>query len=469
MASISSLGAGSGIFTNDLVKQLVEAERLPIEQRLSRRQSLVEAEISAFGKIRSAIEGLRTSMQELSKPEGMRAFTPNSSNDSVVSVTVDASKVSRGSYSVNVIQLAQTQSLASAAFPDRDTATLGEGTLTFTVGGVRKDVVIDSTNNTLEGVAAAINDAAVGATAGIVDTGSGFRLVLSADDSGTVNAVQVSVEDTDGNNTDSSGLSQFSFDGTTNNLQETVSAKDAILDVNGIQVTRPGNMVEGVVDGVAFDLKSTGISTVKVDRDPDAVAKRVQEFVDKFNVLQDEIRRFSGFNAETGRGGVLTGDATIRSIQSELRSMITSIPDGLQGSPIRMLADVGIKTDPSTGKLEFDQARFKEQLQANPDAMTALFTQPDAAQGIAERMVDTIDRFLASGGALSNRTSGLNKSIQEIQDQRDRLDMRIAAYEERLIKQFSAADALIAQIQSTGDYVSQQLAAIAPSPKSSAS
>jgi flagellar hook-associated protein 2 len=112
--------------------------------------------------------------------------------------------------------------------------------------------------------------------------------------------------------------------------------------------------------------------------------------------------------------------------------------------------------------LEFDQAKFKQQLDDNPGAVSALFAERDGVDGIAGRTLDRLEGFLSSNGSLSNRTDGLNKTLSDIQDQRDQLELRIASYEERLINQFSAADSLIAQIQSTGNFVSQQLAAIAP-------
>lgn len=192
------------------------------------------------------------------------------------------------------------------------------------------------------------------------------------------------------------------------------------------------------------------------------MAANVQAFVDKFNAFQDTIDKVSGFDPESGQGSVLTGDSTIRNIQSDLRRMLTEIPPGLEDSPVRMLADVGIKTDPSTGKLEFDQARFKEQLDANPDAMTALFAEKDGVEGIAERTADVVSNFLASDGALAARTDGLNDDLERIQEQRDSLELRLEALETRLFNQFSAADSLIARLNSTGDYVSQQLAALAP-------
>lgn len=462
MASITSLGAGSGIFSSELLDQLVNAERKPTEARLDQRQQRTETRISAYGAIRSAMEALSAPMEKLSSPEGMKAFASSSSNESVAGVSVDALSASRGSYSLNVTQLAQSQSLASGVFADRDTTTVGSGTLTLDIGGVTTDITVDGSNNTLEGLAASINDANAGVSAGVVDTGSGFRLVLSAEETGIENSVKISVADDDGNNTDASGLSQFVFNDTTSNLEETVAAQDAQLEINGIAVSRPTNTVEGVIDGVTFDLKSEGTSTVKIERDADAVAANVQAFVDKFNAFQDTIDKVSGFDPESGQGSVLTGDSTIRNIQSDLRRMLTEIPPGLEDSPVRMLADVGIKTDPSTGKLEFDQARFKEQLDANPDAMTALFAEKDGVEGIAERTADVVSNFLASDGALAARTDGLNDDLERIQEQRDSLELRLEALETRLFNQFSAADSLIARLNSTGDYVSQQLAALAP-------
>ncbi|KXS52655.1 MAG: Uncharacterized protein AWU57_2959 [Marinobacter sp. T13-3] len=463
MASISSLGAGSGIFSNDLVNQLVEAERAPTETRLNRREAETQSKISAFGKIRSALEALKTPMEALSDPDSMRSFTSSSSNEGVVGVTVDSSTANRGNYSVNVQNLAKAQSLASTEQADRDSTAMGSGTLTINVGGNTTDITIDSSNNTLQGVADAINDSNAGVSAGIVDTGSGYRLVMSSDESGTANEISVTVADDDGNNTDTGGLSRFVFDGTTSNMEQTVAAEDAVLEINGITVTRSSNTIENVVDGVTFNVSSTGTSTVKVSQDPDAVAGKVQDFVDKFNALQDQIKKVAGYNSVSEEGGVLSGDSTVRGLQNELRQQLTKIPTGLESSPIRMLADVGIKTNPNTGKLEFDQSIFKEKLQENPEAMTTLFADTAQSEGIATQMVASTERFLGSDGLLSNRTSGLNETLQDIQEQRDDLADRIASYEERLISQFTAADRLISQIQSSGNYVQQQLASMAPS------
>ncbi|MCK2150045.1 flagellar filament capping protein FliD [Marinobacter alexandrii] len=652
MAGISSLGIGSGVLSSDLVDQLVAAERKPTESRLEFNTQRTEALLSAYGTLRSAITELRLPMRQLSAPDNMTAFSASSSNDDVA-VTLDDSKASRGSYTVQVDSLAQAQSLASGTFSDKDTTGIGTGSLTLQVGDESKVLTIDGTNNTLQGLANEINDAGIGVTAGVIDTGSGFRLVMSAEETGTANAVTITASDDDGNNTDTAGLSRFVFDGTTNNLTETIVAKDAVVQVNGIQITRPTNNIENVIDGLSFELKAEGVtSNVKVEQDFGAVADRVQGFVDKFNSLQSVIKGLSGFNAETGQGALLTGDSTVRGIQNQLRNILTRVVPGLENASVRSLADAGITTDFESGNLELDRTKLEEQLKNNPDDVTALFAEQGRAsdaqvefvrsgistepgtyginvtqvatrgsvsgnaaladnvtidstndeltlfvdeetsvslkldagtyataqdladqvqsqinassalsaaggsvqvslngsgqltftsskygsesnvsvtsvesgaalgltvatgtagvdvegtidgraaegdgqvlflgsgngnasglqvkitgdqigsrgniqfiEGIAERTVDLVTNIVGADGALESRTEGLNKELERIQAEQVKLDERIASYRERLVSQFSAADSLISRLNSTREYVSQQLAALAP-------
>ena len=655
MANISSLGLGSGVLNSDLVDQLVQAERAPTENRLTQKTEQTQALLSAYGKLRSAVTELRLPMRQLSAPDNLKAFSASSSNEGI-GVSVDSTKASRGTYSVEVTSLAGAQALASRdVFADRDATSVGQGTLTLNVGDKTTNLTIDSSNDTLQGLANAINDSDAGVSAGVIDTGNGFQLVLSADETGTANAVSISVSgDTGGTDTDNQGLSRFAFNTGMDSdagLQETIAASDAVMKINGVEVTRSTNSFENVIDGLTFDITETGSSTIKVQQDLGAVADRVQGFVDKFNSLQSTIDSLAGFNAEAGVGSLLTGDSTVRSIQNQLRQVLTRVVPGLENSSVRSLADVGITTNFETGGLEFDRARFEEQLKNNPDDVTALFaeqgrttdsqvefvrsglnTEPgrydinitqaatqgslggaaftapvtigagndeltfqvngetsvsvqltqqtyntaqeladeiqaqlnannalnasgsgvqvgvgsggeltftssdygsdsnvsltsvedgsayglsaatgtsgvDVAgtiggrtaegdgqvlflgsgnggasglqvrilgdqtgsrgsitfvEGVAERTVDLVSSFVGADGAIESRTESLNRDLEQIQENQARLEERIAAYRERLVSQFTAADSLISQLNSTQDYVSQQLAALAP-------
>lgn len=401
MANISALGIGSGVLNSDLVDQLVEAERAPKENRLDTRTQKAELLISAYGTLKSAITELRLPMRQLSAPDNLKAFSATSSNEDV-SVTVDSAKASRGTYNVNVLSLAQSQSLASSTFADRDSTSVGTGSFTISSGDKSATLTIDGSNNTLQGLADEINEAGIGVSAGVIDTGSGFRLVLSSEETGEANAISVSVTDDDGNNDDAAGLSQFVFNDTTQNMQETIAAKDAKVEINGIEITRSTNSFTDVIDGLSFEAKAEGVtSTIKVEQDFGAVADRVGAFVEKFNALQTTIKGLSGFNAETGQGGILSGDTTIRSIQAQLRNVLGRVVPGLENASIRTLADVGITTDYETGGLSFDRAKFEEQLKKNPDDVTALF----AEQG---RTSSADVEFLGSGSGTTRGNYAIN-------------------------------------------------------------
>ncbi len=298
-------------------------------------------------------------MRQLSAPDNLKAFSASSSNEGIA-VSVDSTKASRGTYSVEVTSLAGAQALASRdVFADRDATSVGQGTLTLNVGDKTTNLTVDNSNDTLQGLANAINDSDAGVSAGVIDTGNGFQLVLSADETGTANAVSISVSgDTGG--------------------------------TDGVEVTRSTNSFENVIDGLTFDITETGSSIIKVQQDFGAVADRVQGFVDKFNSLQSTIDSLAGFNAEAGVGSLLTGDSTVRSIQNQLRQVLTRVVPGLENSGVRSLADVGITTNFETGGLEFDRAKFEEQLKNNPDDVTALF----AEQG---RTTDSQVEFVRSG------------------------------------------------------------------------
>lgn len=381
--SVSSIGIGSGVLTSDLIDQLANAERAPTELRFDRKEEQVQAELSAVGRIRSALTDLRLPTRVLSNPNALQALNADSSSGNVSATAGSGASV--GQYSLEVTELAQAHSLSTASFADKNLTSLGTGTLSIKVGDVTKDITIDGSNNTLEGIASAINaeeDLAVNAS--VIDTGSGFVLVFAAQNSGTENAVEISVNDTgDGNSTDALGLSQLSFDGTNNNLTESVIAKDALFSVNGIPISRQSNTVSDAIDGVTFTLtgKTNGSpATVSVTQDTEQVLERIQNFVDAFNEVKtilNEVTAFDPNNAE--ETGLLLGDSTVRSINSQLRGVLSQVVPGLDGSSVRSLAEVGISTDRQTGMLSVDDDMFTKALTESPDDVIALFAEQGRA------------------------------------------------------------------------------------------
>jgi len=468
MSSISSLGIGSGVLTSDLVDQLVAAERAPTDTRLAQKTEEAEALISAYGTLRSAVTELRLPMRQLSSPDNLTAFSASSSNENI-GVTVDSTSASRGTYSVEVTSLAGAQALASRdVFADRDSTSVGQGTLTLSVGSNTVDIVIDDSNDTLQGLANAINEADAGVSAGVIDTGNGFQLVFSADESGTANTVSISVSgDSEGTATDNLGLSRFAFNAamdTDSGLQETIAATDAVMSINGVEVTRSSNSFENVIDGLSFDIAETGSSIIRVEQDFDAVADRVQSFVDQFNALQSTIENLAGYSAEAGVGGLLSGDSTVRSIQNQLRQVLTRVVEGLESSNVRSLSDVGITTNYETGGLDFDRDEFISQLKAHPDDVTALFAeQGRTTDGQVEFVRSGLDTEpgtydinitqAATQGSVAGDTAladgvvidGTNDSIEFMIDESTNFSIQLTQ------QTYATAEELVAEIQSQID------------------
>ena len=132
MASIQSLGVGSGLLTSELVEQIIEAERAPVEARLNNKKAIAEAKISAFGEVTTALSAFDSSLQSLRLPSTFNANQVESSNTAAVTGTA-SSLATSGSYTVSVSQIAQQHSVASGAY-EEVTSTVGTGTLTFRFG-----------------------------------------------------------------------------------------------------------------------------------------------------------------------------------------------------------------------------------------------------------------------------------------------------------------------------------------------
>ncbi|BCX89076.1 flagellar hook-associated protein 2 [Methylomarinovum tepidoasis] len=392
MATITSTGLGSGLDIQNIVTSLVAAERKPTEARIQRQQEQIQAQLSAFGQLKSDLEEMDAALGKLKSPVFWRRHQTSSSNEAVVTATAGA--VAReGQYQVTVNQTAQAHAVASSTFSSVDDV-VGSGTLTIRFGAWSYDaggnpttftadadsaaqsLTIDTTNNTLSGLRDAINDAGIGVRASIVNDGSGFRLVLTSERTGAGNALEVSVSDSDGNDTDAAGLSRLAFNASARNLTQTLAGRDAELEVDGIAVTSPTNLVTGVIDGVTLNLKSAAPGsavTVGVSLDDEAITEAMQGFVDAYNQFRGHVAAATAFDKEQNVAAPLLGDSTVRAVNAQLRRLIGQVVPGLEEAGIRSLADVGLSTDKDTGQLSLDTSKFKAMLHDHPKEMQALF------------------------------------------------------------------------------------------------
>lgn len=445
---ISSPGVGSGLDINSLISQLMSLERRPL-QRLQSQESTYNSQLSAIGKLKSALSTFQDAVNGLNNANSFQVYSATSSNVDSFTATADSTAVS-GSYDLVVSQLAQNHKIASASLDP--SATLGTGSIDITVAGNSFNVAIDSTNNTLSGIRDAINNAATNTsvTATIINEGTAAsRLVLTANDSGAANGITFTVNDSDGSTIDGAGLSQLLQAGTFD-MKQLVAAQDAAFTIDTLAITSASNSVTGAINGVTIDLVSGAGSSGKltINRDEAKVTESVQSFVDAYNKVHDTI-------TELGKGS-LAGDSTLSSLKNSLRSVLNTAASGV--GTYSYLSELGIHTNKDTGALTLDTTELQTALSTDFTGVAALFS--DSAQGVMGRMDVMLDSWNQLGGLLANRTDGINSRINTLQSRMDLMEVRLDTTERRYREQFSALDALMGQMQSTSNWLSSQLASL---------
>jgi flagellar hook-associated protein 2 len=446
MAAITSAGVGSGIDIEGLITKLVAAEGQPATLRLNTKEAGLQANLSALGSLKGALSSFQSSLQGLKDVSAFQARTATSSNSDLFTVSADSSAVA-GSFSIKVDQLAQAAKVRSGDFTD--TEVVGAGSLKIGLGASSFDVAV-AANTTLAGIRDAINQAAdnPGIKATIIKVDSGSQLVLTSDRVGAVNAITIAATDTDA--LDGKDLTRLA----TASLTSIQSAQDAIIYIDQQKVTRNSNSLSDIISGVTISLKKADTSkteSLSIDLDKSSVKSKISDFIKAYNSLADTVSSLSKYDPATKTGGPLLGDATLRSVKNQIRQALSDPVQGAAG--FSTLSEIGI-TSSKTGVLGLDPAKLDKVLSSNFDGISKLFS---GENGLATRFDGVINDYLSVNGALSSRVEGVNKQIGDISNQRNQLNTRLTAIEARYRKQFTAMDALVSQLQSTGNFLTQQL------------
>ncbi len=383
---LSSPGIGSGLDVNGIVSQLMAIERQPLAA-LDNKEAKQQTRLTAFGSLKGALSTFQSSLSALSDPAKFTGVTANFADATLANVSATSS-AAVGSHSVEIQTLAQSHKLKSANFATTSAA-LGSGTLTIQFGTysggaftlnpdkAAQSITISSDNSSLAGVRDTINQANAGVTASIVNDGSGNRLVIASNDTGLSNALKITTTDADTINTDNAGLSQLVYDastGGTTNLTQTVAASNATLVIDGISISKASNKITDAIEGVTFNLlKANAGSTTSLNltRDTANVQSTVSSFVKAFNDLNKTIVDLSKYDANTKQASILTGDSTVRSIQTQLRNVMSN-PLTTAGGGLSILTEVGISFQ-TDGTLKLDPAKLSSVMSDPTKDVSTLF------------------------------------------------------------------------------------------------
>ena len=478
MAAVSSLGIGSGLDLNTLLAGLKTAEQAPLGA-IQAQQTSYTSKLSAYGQLNSALSALQTAAAALAKPALFEGVKVSSTATDVVTATA-LSTAASGSYALNVTQLTQAQSLATAGVASTTSAigggtattvtldfgTLSGGTLdpatgkytgaTFTADTTRTaaSVTIDASNNTLAGIRDAINgSASIGVTASIVNDGSATpnRLVLTSKQSGETSSMRIAVA----GDAALSGLLANDPAGTpAAQLQQTVTAQNTKLTVNGIAITSATNSVAGAIQDVTLTVATVGASTLSVQKDTDNAGNAIATFVNAYNSLQSVATKLTAFNATSKSGAVLLGDSTLRNIQVRIRSALTTAqtPDG---SGLATLSQIGIGFQ-KDGTLSFDATKLRTVLDSQMSGVSNLFSGSAGVGGYGTQLSSLITGMTDSNGTLTAATKGINTTLDSLGKQYTATSARIEATVARYKAQFTQLDMLISSMNQTSSYLTQQ-------------
>ncbi|WP_457673233.1 flagellar filament capping protein FliD [Thiolapillus sp.] len=428
-----------------IVSQLMALERRPLDA-LARRQDQYEAQLSAYGQLKSALSGFQDAMEDLGSTDAFKVYGATSSDESALEVTANSS-ASLGTYNVRVERLASNHKMASAEFLDTTTfgGTAGDALVVQVGQDAANAITVDlSSAKSLEDIRDLINEDAgnPGVTATIINGNDGNqKLILTADETGSASAISLSY----GGSIDASTFGMQ----TLNDIGGDTALLDSEISVDGYTITRSTNTLTDVIQGVTLDLQAArpGVDIqITVDRDIAAVQESVEGFADAYNDLRSTIRSL--------REGQLEADSTLLSIE---RGLLGILNDPTSTGTFSHLTEIGVSIQ-KDGTMSVNGSRLENALNTDYSAVAELFA--DADTGYAVRLGSLAGMWLEDGGLIESRTDGLDSRIEDLEDRQSAMDRRLAQVEARYLKQFSNLDSLMSQLQGTSSFLTSQLAAL---------
>ena len=477
MSRISFGGLASGLDTNTLIKQLIQLEREPIEKKEKKILEL-ERVRDAWRDINMRLYNLRTLVQELRDRNNFLTLQATSSEPSAVSATVK-NKATQAVYEIQISQLATQHTVAMQGSVDD---LLGKSTTeylgfsgSFQIKDLRsgsfKEIQVTPTDS-LNSLKNKINGAQAGVTASII----AGHLILKSSLSGVANSIELAYLTGDDVLDE---LALYDTAGATF-YNETVAARDAHFNLNGINFVRSSNEVSDLIENVTFHLHgvTTGPAQLQIGADTELAISVVREFVGQFNSVNHFIReRLEKPNEEIrdASRGLLQGNTTLMKIERTLRTLVNSPvanyryqdeEGNWQQKKYYALASLGVTTIDKEGYLQFDERKLVAALEDDPEGVFAVlqFEYLDehgvgtrTYGGVAVELDNYLKRLLQaeqdSQGRLlrpisRDQEAAVQRRIDELRRRIQIREERLLRYEERLVRQFTALEKHIATMQS---------------------
>ncbi len=386
---LSALNAGSGLNVKQIVDALVDAERVPKQEKIDEAKDAATVKISALGSLKNELSVFQTNTAALN---GQIGLTLSSSSSNVTLSRTDSSLASEFSHTINVSSIATGQVLnfdnGGSGFSSTtgdigiDSLTIDLGTWAagpaFTDNGTSSTLSLTTGATSLSDVRDAINNAAMGVSASIIEVSTGSYSLMVKSPEGAGNAMRITTS------LSGAAVDVIKYDPENNSgaLQdsgtEVVSASDASFTIDGIAITRSSNTITDLFSGITVELDNVSASDMGTDQvissrysNSDALAT-LETVVSEINFLLSFLKEQSkpGTNGEDG--GPLHGDHFIRYTESKIKNLTTTAIAGYDDTDI-YLSSFGVVTE-LDGTLSIDDTRFNEYFESNPEHFAAVTT-----------------------------------------------------------------------------------------------
>lgn len=483
MASITSLGIGSGLDTANMLEQLKYNE----QKRLlpyTNMQNSYESKISAWGQISSSLDALNKSIKPL---QGDAFHAVNVSSNKAFTATATSGAIA-DSHSVTVSQLATSHKAKTEPLQPGQTADtlLGDqnsGTRTVVIeqeNGSEMRVELKNDETSLNQIAKAINKEDGDVHASVQNTDNGPQLVLTSKTTGTDGKMSVRVE----GDPQLDGILHLE-DGKPG-MVTVADAKDAKLTVDGSDYTRSSNTIDDILTGVTLELKEVSEKDAAGNLKPETLSltpdmtqykTSIQNFVTEYNALINQTTASSKYVPSDSSGltnndvqkpssenGALMGDSMLRGLVNETRTAVNGVY-GENGAEYRSLADIGISIDPKTGLMTLSEDKLDAAIANDPDAVANIFMDKNGNEGLASTLGGIITKYNGDPdqkieGSIKATTDSLNKQVEQVKEQIERTQKLIDAQVERYRIQFQTLDTTMASLNSTSNQLGALIATL---------
>lgn len=460
MPTISFGGLGNGLDFGQVVDQLVKVAQLPVD-RLNKKKADLNTKFTDLTTVSTKVAALQSAAQALRLATSFDKTTVSVTDSTVLSASTSSSATT-GTYTVRVVQLAQSHQIASKAAKAVSSSTAdivsgGSAAFTFKVGSGSNQTVTLGPTGTLTDLRDQINDLGAGVTASLINTGTeaapAYRVILSANSTGSDNAITIVADGTDLDLLNGSGTGGVDTLAAAQNAQ--IQVGDQAL--NPMTIERSSNTISDAIPGLTLTLtKTTGTGTVQVSviQDPDAVKTNIKALATAYNEVVKFINERSTYDVATKQGGVFFNESSAKTVLSRLRAALSSPVGG--ATVYATVGQIGFKTE-RDGTITVDDGQLTTALSTNYGAVKALFSNQGAVSGLAQSLVSAVDALNdVAGGPLTLRKNGLTSEISRIGDDIARQEDALSRYEERLRRQFAALDGLLRQLQSQSGFLQAQ-------------